>query len=116
MTDNSTLTDSESTIEVDSIEMPRMLLLDDPSDFRFHAAYLAYTEAWANNADPNIRHELNSLLQALHSENDFTQFYFAINNYRAPPEPPSQTRFKVKKKRAWRRSEAKKSRLSRHKK
>lgn len=109
-------TDPDPASELDSAALPEMLLLDDPSDFRLHAAYLAYSEAWTKNADPSIRHELNGLIQALHDEKDFSWFYQAVNKYRAPAEPFSQTRFKAKKKRAWRRSEAKKSRLSRHKK
>jgi len=116
VTEDSSLVDTESTREIETIEAPEMLLLDDSSDFRFHAAYLAYTEAWTNNAEPTVRHELNSILQTLHTENNFPHFYQAINQYRTPAEPLSQTRFKAKKKRAWRRSEAKKSRLSRHKK
>jgi hypothetical protein len=116
MTEDSPLSDSESAAELETIETPQMLLLDNPSDFRFHAAYLAYTEAWTNNVEPTVRQELNVLLQTLHAEDNFPQFYQAINHYRTPAEPPSRTRFKAKKKRAWRRSEAKKSRLSRHKK
>lgn len=116
VTENSPLTDSQSTTELETIEAPEMLLIDNPSDFRFHAAYLAYTEAWTNNTESTVRRELNALLQTLYTENNFPQFYQAINHYRTPAEPPSRTRFKAKKKRAWRRSEAKKSRLSRHKK
>lgn len=116
MTEESTLPNSESTAEIEAIEAPDMLLLDNPSDFRFHAAYLAYSEAWTNNTEPTVRQELNELLQTLHTKNNFPQFYQAINHYRSPAEPPSRTRFKAKKKRAWRRSEAKKTRLSRHKK
>ena len=116
MTEDSSQADTESLVEIETIEAPEMLLLDNLSDFRFHAAYLAYTEAWTNNVEPSVRHELNALLQTLHAENNFPQFYQAINHYRTPAEPPSRTRFKAKKKRAWRRSEAKKSRLSRHKK
>jgi hypothetical protein len=116
MSEDSPLADSDSAVELETIETPEMLLLDNPSNFRFHAAYLAYTEAWTNNVEPTVRHELNALLQTLHTEDNFPQFYQAINHYRTPAEPPSRTRFKAKKKRAWRRSEAKKSRLSRHKK
>jgi len=115
VTEDSSSTDLESTAEVITIEAPEMLLLDNPSDFQFHAAYLAYSEAWTNNAESRVRHKLNELLQALHTENNFPEFYQAISHYRTPAEPPSHTRFKAKKKRAWRRSEAKKSRLSRHK-
>jgi hypothetical protein len=116
VTEESPSTDLESIADVVSIKAPEMLVLDNPSDFRFHAAYLAYSEAWTNNAESRVRHELNELLQALHTEDNFPRFYQAINQYRTPGEAPSRTRFKAKKKRAWRRSEAKKSRLSRHKK
>ena len=116
MTEDSPLIDSESTTEVDSIEAPEMLLPDNTSDFRFHAAYLAYSEAWTKNTETTVRHELNELLQALLKKNNFPHFYQAINHYRTPAEPLNRTRFKAKKKRAWRRSEAKKTRLSRHKK
>jgi hypothetical protein len=116
VTEDSPSTDLEPTADVVSIEAPEMLLLDNTSDFRFHAAYLAYAEAWTKNVESTVRHELNERLQALHKENNFPHFYQAISHYRAPAEPFDRTRFKAKKKRAWRRSEAKKTRLSRHKK
>ena len=116
VTKNTPLIGSESSKEENSIKLPKMLLLDTSSDFRLQAAYLAYTEAWTNNADTTIRNELNILLNALHSKNDFAQFYQKINQYRTKIEHSSRTHFRSKKKRAWRQNLAKKSRLSRHKK
>jgi len=41
------------------------LLVDNPKDFRFHTAYLAYSLAWDNNYLEQTRLELNKIVTDL---------------------------------------------------
>lgn len=102
-----------------SIEKVKMLLIDDSSDFGFHAAYLAYSKAWIENIDEGARHELNKIMLSLaENRGDYSTFYQKINQYRKNVSNDyfDMGRFKAQKKSAWRKSEAKKLRISRHKK
>ena len=100
----------------DTIEQPEQILIDDSADFNFYAAYLAYSKAWTDNTDETIRHELNNLMRSLKgNEVSYPDFYRKINQYRNSEEQVKKPWFKAKKKRAWRKSEAKKTRIGRHK-
>jgi len=95
------------------------LLIDDSSNFGFHAAYLVYSKAWAENEEDGIRIELNNLIQSLaDNQEDYSTFYQKINQYRKniSGNYVESPRFKSQKKRAWRKNQAKKIRISRHKK
>jgi hypothetical protein len=95
------------------------LLIDNSSDFGFHVAYLAYSKAWDENVDNNARNELNTLISELaKKKEDYETFYQKINGFRQNQQSdyPERNRFKAQNKRAWRQSEAKKERISRHKK
>lgn len=94
-----------------------MLLIDDASDFSFHAAYVAYSKAW-NESSNEVRIELNRIMLALaENKEDYSNFYQEIGKFRDNSAEYSSRRrgFKRVRKRAWRKSEAKKNRLSRHK-
>lgn len=102
-----------------SSEKVAKLLTDDPSDFGFHAAYLAYSKAWDENLDEEARLELNKVMQSLaENKGDYSTFYHELDQYRknVSNDYPSRSMFKAQKKSAWRKSEAKKERISRHKK
>ena len=43
------------------------LPLDNPSDFRFHAAYMAYSETCDGNDAEEVRNSLNQLISSLHA-------------------------------------------------
>jgi len=94
------------------------LLIDRPSDFRFHAAYLAYSEAWDKTASQEIRSKLNELIESLtKNEIDYQDFYEKINQYRTniPPElARSRMYIETQRKKEWRRREAKSAREARH--
>lgn len=95
------------------------LLIDNPSDFRFQAAYLAYSKAWVENPDEGRRIELNKIMLSLaENKEDYSTFYDRINQYVKNDSNDYSGRgsFKAQNKRAWRRSEAKENRISRHKK
>ena len=95
------------------------LMIDEPSDFSFHAAYLAYSKAWAENPNEEDRRVLNEIMLSLaERQGSYSTFYSEIAKFRknASPDYHRGVRFKAKKKRAWRKSQAKKLRISRHKK
>ncbi len=94
------------------------LLIDDFSDFRLHAAYVAYSKAWVENIDGEARVELNKVMRSLkENKGDYSTFYYELNKIgeNSSNNYSGRVRFKSQRKRDWRRSEAKKSRLSRHK-
>jgi len=95
------------------------LLIDRPSDFRFHAAYLAYSEAWDKTASQEIRSKLNEIMESLSkNEIDYQNFYEKINQYRMnfrPESTRSRTYIETQRKREWRRKRAKNERNARHK-
>lgn len=101
-----------------SIAKITMLLIDDSSDFGFHAAYLAYSKAWVENTDEGARSELNKIMLSLaENRGDYSTFYQKINQYRenTSSDHSDIRRFKAQTKNAWRKSEAKNMRLSRQK-
>ena len=103
----------------DSYDQVALLLIDDPSNFSFHAAYMAYSAAWKNTPDEDARRKLNEIMQSLVERKDgYSVFYEKILQYRKKDSTSvsSRRRFTAKKKRAWRKSQAKQLRISRHKK
>ena len=102
-----------------SIEKGEKLSIDKPTNFNFHAAFLAYSKVWDANPNEDIRIELNKLMQMLVEKKvNYSTFYSEIGQYQKEPKSNdfSRRKFKTKKKYAWRKSEAKKIRISRHKK
>jgi len=101
----------------DEIVAPK-LLIDRPTDFRFHAAYLAYSEAWDKAASEEIKSKLNEIIESLSkSEIDYQNFYERINQYRTSISPEltrSRMYIETQRKKEWRRREAKSAREARH--
>jgi len=100
-------------------EKVEKLNIDDPTNFSFHAAFMTYSKAWAENSDKTARLELNKIMTSLaENELSYSSFYREIGQYRKDEAPhhARRARFKAKKKRDWRRSQAKRIRISRHKK
>jgi hypothetical protein len=99
---------------------PEKLLIDNPSDFQFHAAYLTYSDLFDKASNPEIRKLLNQNITALQQkEIDAQTFYENINQYRG--QDATQFRFgrtliKGQKKREWRRKTQKHERIQRHRK
>jgi hypothetical protein len=99
---------------------PEKLLIDNPSDFQFHAAYLTYSNTYDKTTNPETKKQLNQNIKALQqNEIDYPTFYRNINQYRT--EESSQynygrTFIKTQKKREWRRKTQKHERIERHKK
>jgi hypothetical protein len=97
---------------------PEKLLIDNPSDFQFHAAYLAYSSTYDKVSSPEAKKQLNENIMALQQNQiDYPAFYRNIDQYRT--EGGSQhgygrTLIKTQKKREWRRKTQKHERIERH--
>jgi hypothetical protein len=99
---------------------PEKLLIDNMSDFRFHAAYLTYSDIYDKTANLETRKQLNQNIMALQQNQiDYPTFYRNISQYRT--EDGSQhnygrTLIKTQRKREWRRKTQRHERIERHKK
>ncbi len=97
------------------------LLIDRPFDFRFHAAYLVYSQAWDRTPSQEVKVKLNDLMTALSKEEiDYEQFYGQVNPYRADFNPEhysggrKKTYIETSSKKDWRRKEEKNMRNQRY--
>jgi len=94
------------------------LLIDDPVNFQFHAAYLVYEESFDRARDEQARTELNQNIKDL-SENkiDAATFYMNVSRFRKI-DVPRQERFSMQtqRKKDWRKKEQRQDRIKRHKK
>ena len=94
------------------------LLIDNPANFPFHAAYLVYEEAFDKANDPHSKMELNQNIQDLYeSKIDNPTFYMNVSRYRKV-DVPRQERFSMQtqRKKDWRKKEQRQDRIKRHKK
>ena len=92
------------------------LLIDDPVNFQFHAAYLVYEEAFDKARDEHVRTELNQNIQDLNDNKiDASTFYMNVSRYRKV-DAPRQERFSMQtqRKRDWRKKEQRHDRIKRH--
>ena len=97
-------------------EHTEKLLVDNISDFKFHAAYMAYSEAWDENTSDEIRTKLNGLISLLSSgEANYGDFYYNLNQFRKQRSGSYlRARIQSQRKSDWRRSEKKSARNSRY--
>ncbi|MEM2110628.1 MAG: hypothetical protein QXX08_01985 [Candidatus Bathyarchaeia archaeon] len=97
---------------------PEKLLIDNPTDFQFHAAYVAYSDTYDKTVDPEIRKKLNQSILALQQNQiDFQTFYRNISQYRSIGSfQHNVTKFfiKTQKKQEWRRETQKRERNKRY--
>ncbi len=94
------------------------LLIDDLSNFQFHAAYMVYSETFDKTSDPQAKQELNRNIQDLKENNiDLETFYLNISRYRKI-DSPRQERFSMatQRKKDWRMKTQRQERIKRHKK
>ena len=99
------------------------LLIDRPVDFRFHAAYLVYSQAWDKTTSQEVKTKLNDFMTALSKDEiDYEQFYGQVSPYRADFNPEhysggrKKTYIETQSKKDWRRKEMKSMRNSRYRK
>jgi hypothetical protein len=98
---------------------PEKLLIDNPSDFQFHAAYLTYADIFDKTTDPEAKKQLNQNITALQQNQiDLQTFYRNIDQYRTEhfAQKYGRTMIKTQRKRDWRRITQKHERIRRHKK
>jgi hypothetical protein len=110
------------TEEPDSNELapPEKLLIDNLSDFRFHAAYLTYSDIYDKTANPETKKQLNQNITALQQNQiDYATFYRNIDQYRSGEGSQfsyGRTQIRTQKKREWRIKTQKRERNKRHRK
>ena len=95
------------------------LMVDEPANFQFHAAYLVYSEAFDNATETQAKTELNKNIEALKQNKiDCETFYRNIAHYRKLSNVPHQERFSLQtqRKKDWRMKTQKQERIRRHKK
>ncbi len=95
------------------------LLIDDSSNFQFHAAYMVYSETF-DHAGEDARKELNQNLEDLKSGKiNCETFYVNISRFRKIEQMPRQGgKFTVttQRKKDWRMKTQRQERIKRHKK
>jgi len=96
------------------------LLIDNPSDFQFHAAYLTYSSTYDKTTNPETKKQLNWNIKALQqNQMDYSTFYRNISQYRTGEESQhnyGRAVIKTQRKREWRRKTQRHERIERHKK
>jgi hypothetical protein len=110
------MTEEPSSTEQNQIEK---LLIDDQTNFPFHAAYLVYSDLFDQATNIDVRKELNSNIDALKlGQIDCETYYRNIAHHRKMAPMPRQDRFSVQtqRKRDWREREQRSDRIRRHKK
>jgi hypothetical protein len=98
---------------------PGKLLIDEPSNFQFHAAYLVYSELFDNTTETEVKRELNINIEALRqSQISCETFYKNIARHRkmAPSQRQEKFSLQTQRKRDWRVKTQRQERIKRHKK
>jgi len=110
--------ETKTSTEETQTEEATKLLIDKPSDFKFHAAYLAYSETWDKITSSDTRIELNGILTSLSKkEMSYSSFYRTLDEYRRHGSRHyefSRDRIETQRKRDWRKKRNKQERNSRY--
>ncbi|MGD0450367.1 MAG: hypothetical protein ABSA79_04830 [Candidatus Bathyarchaeia archaeon] len=95
------------------------LIIDDPSNFQFHAAYLVYSEAF-DGGNEDAKKELNQNIEDLKENKiDAQTFYVNISRFRKLDQPmgrPGKFTVTTQRKKDWRMKTQRSERIKRHKK
>ncbi|HLE74546.1 MAG TPA: hypothetical protein VI864_00665 [Candidatus Bathyarchaeia archaeon] len=98
---------------------PEKLLIDDPSNFQFHAAYFVYSELFDKATETEVKRELNMNIEALkQNQINCETFYGNIARHRkmAPAQHQDKFSLQTQRKRDWRMKTQRQERIKRHKK
>ena len=98
---------------------PQKLLIDEPSNFQFHAAYLVYSELFDTATENEVKKELNINIEALkQNQISYETFYGNIARHRkiAPVRRQDMFSLQTQRKRDWRVKAQRQERIRRHKK
>jgi hypothetical protein len=96
----------------------KKLLIDDPSNFQFHAAYMVYSETFDKLSSDEAKEDLNVNMEKLKENKiDVQTFYGNIAHHRNL-QIPRQERFSMQtqRKKDWRKKSQRQERIKRHKK
>ena len=109
------------TEETDKKEAPppEKLLIDEPMNFPFHAAYVVYADLFDNITDVDARADLNRNIEALKENRmDPETFYRNISHHRkfSPDQRRERFSLQTQRKRDWRKKAQRQDRIKRHKK
>jgi hypothetical protein len=119
MTEETNTKNEKTQIEETQDKEATKLAIDKPSDFKFHAAYVAYSETWDKISESNVRAELNEILESLtRDELDYAEFYKELDDYRRHGSKHyefSRERIETQRKRDWRQKQTRSQRNQRHK-
>ncbi len=94
------------------------LMVDKPSDFVFHAAYMAYSKTWDDTPSEEDRAKLNEIMLSFSKgKGDQPSFYSELSQFRRGFNSGFRVSSKIRseRKRDWRKREQKRARMSRHK-
>lgn len=110
--------ETKTPTEEAQVEEITKLLIDNPSDFKFHAAYMAYSKTWDKLTSPQTRNELNDILVSLsNDEMSYSNFYRTLDEYRRQGSKHyefSRERIETQRKRDWRQKQTRSQRNQRH--
>ena len=98
--------------------IPEKLLIDDPSNFQFHAAYMVYAETFDKTSSSSAKEELNQQIENLKENKvDYETFYRNLAPFRKL-DIPRQERFSMQtqRKKDWRKKTQRQDRIKSHKK
>ncbi len=99
--------------------LPEKLLIDDPMNFPFHAAYVVYAELFDSISNADARADLNRNIESLkEAKIDPETFYRNISHHRKMGPDQRRERFSLQtqRKRDWRKKAQRQDRIKRHKK
>jgi len=99
--------------------LPEKLLIDEPTNFPFHAAYVVYSELFDSATEAEAKADLNRNIEALKENRiDCETFYRKITHHRKTAHGPYHDRFSLQtqRKRDWRKKAQRQERIKRHKK
>lgn len=111
--------ETEETPQQEETQESTKLLIDKPSDFKFHAAYMAYSDTWDKISSANMRNELNDMLESLSKDQmDYSDFYKTLDDYRNRGSKHyafAREKIETQRKRDWRQKQTRSQRNQRHK-
>jgi len=96
------------------------LMIDRSSDFKFHAAYLAYSQAWDKTSSQETKTKLNEIIALLSKEKvDYESFYEKMSQYIGDGSGSKHYAYtrdiiETQRKRDWRKREERAARNARH--
>ena len=109
---------TKEPMENEQVE-PEKLLIDDPTNFLFHAAYATYSDLFDSADTVEAKQDLNEKIKSLKDKQiDCSTFYMNIMQHRNVGRKAHHGRFTLntQRKKDWRKKSQRQDRIKRHKK